>query len=293
VRVGLELGDLFARGAYRRFGGAGLPGNRLDLTGGFAREGIGGVAVGLDRAGWEGEPTSARRVRAWTDPVLGLSLFGSWESGTRDARVGPLRDVVPAPDTTAVEEPDTLEPELPAEDVVGFRIMDRTATRLGATFSWGPVTLSGARLEMEADSLLPTGLEFDRDQPAFAGGKRSGWEAFGRLPVPIFDGLHVEGSLQQWDSAWLRLGARGRDPMGVRTVVGELLDEETGDVLGPEFGAVPFYQSWFGTIQFRVVTVRIFVGWENFTVRRNLQDVPGRILPRTRAFYGLRWTMSN
>lgn len=218
----------------------------------------------------------------------------------------------PTPTLSAAQD------EEPPEPPPLFRIVDRTATRYGAQWAWGGVALSGARLEVDVDSLLPTGLEFDRGGPALVGGTRSGWEAWGRLPLPILDGLRAEGSLQQWEEAWpylperiyrgalvyhktflesgnleldWRLGVRGRGPMGVR-ILTEVQDEETGEtVLAPD--SVPFSQSWYGTIQVRIVTVRIFIGWDNFTVRRNLQDVPGRVLPATRAFYGIRWTLWN
>jgi hypothetical protein len=56
---------------------------------------------------------------------------------------------------------------------------------------------------------------------------------------------------------------------------------------------VPFYQSWFVRLQIRVVTVRAFIMWENFTIRQRNQDIPGRIFPATRSIYGVRWTMWN
>jgi hypothetical protein len=39
--------------------------------------------------------------------------------------------------------------------------------------------------------------------------------------------------------------------------------------------------------------VRLFFGWDNFTIRRNLQTFPGRRLPITRSFFGLRWDLWN
>jgi hypothetical protein len=42
-----------------------------------------------------------------------------------------------------------------------------------------------------------------------------------------------------------------------------------------------------------VITVRVFVQWENFTVRDDNLEFPGRPQPRTRALYGIRWTMWN
>ena len=56
---------------------------------------------------------------------------------------------------------------------------------------------------------------------------------------------------------------------------------------------VPFFQNWYIRVQVRVVTVRVFLGWDNFTLRRNNQNYPGRTLPFARSFFGLRWTMWN
>ena len=58
-------------------------------------------------------------------------------------------------------------------------------------------------------------------------------------------------------------------------------------------GMVPFYQNWCVRVQVRIVTVRAYFLWENFTVRQQNQDYPGRILPATRSQYGVRWTLWN
>ena len=55
----------------------------------------------------------------------------------------------------------------------------------------------------------------------------------------------------------------------------------------------PFYQSWHAHVQVRIVDLRLFIGWENFSVRRNNQDFPGRVLPIFRAYYGVRWVLWN
>lgn len=315
VRAAFERSGFFAHGAYRRFGGDDLPSSRLDLEVGADRPEAGGFSAGLSRGSWAGEGTSARQVRAWTRPLLGLSLFGSWESGTMGSRTFPLAR--PAePDTTSEggAEPDSTAAGPPPP----FRVTDRTTSRVGAQWAWRDVAVSGARLRLEADSLLPLGLRPDLGEPALAGGVREGWEVRVRLPTPL-DGLHVEGFLQQWDEEWSylprrtyqgafvfhdtyltsenfelwwTLGVRGHDPMTVRQVVGEATDDE-GNVVGPELASVPFYQNWYARIQARIVTVRIFIGWENFAIRRDLQSFPGRLLPATRATYGLRWTMWN
>ena len=57
--------------------------------------------------------------------------------------------------------------------------------------------------------------------------------------------------------------------------------------------AAPFQQSWFGRFQVRVSSIRLFLLWDNLTLRGANQDYPGRVLPQTRAMYGIRWTLWN
>jgi hypothetical protein len=329
VRAVWEASGVRADAAYRHFGGDALPSASLDLGLGADRSEIGGFQAELERSSWSGTSTSSRQVTAWTRPVLGLSLFGAWSSGTAGARTGPVTHPLPPPaDTssaagdTATAAPDTATAPV---DTAGagplYRVTDRTAWRFGAQWAWKGVALSAARLKIEADSLLPFGIEPDRGQPALAGGTRSGWEAWARLPTPL-EGLHIEGYYQEWDQDWSYLpkrtyqaafvfhrkylasgnfewwwsiGVRGRDPMSVRQVLPDTATVDPGSEEQPAvmLASVPFYQSWYGSLEVRIVTVRAFVRWENFTIRRNLQDFPDRLLPQTRAEYGIRWTMWN
>ncbi len=317
VLTSFRKDGFWAQGQYRHFGGDGLPSQRLDLSTG-ADTRIGGWSGELERSSWKGTGTSAKRVRAWTAPIFGvLSAFGSWESGSYGARTGPILGP-PLPDTTSTDSTTTTPPADATTPGPLFRVSDRTASRVGAEFSWRGFDLSGARLREEADSLLPLGLQMDRGEPALPGGRRSGWELWASIPMPL-DGLHLEGSLQKWDQAWSYLprriyqgafvfhdtflstgdlelwftvGVRGRDPMSVRRVSSQTTDPETG-ATSIELAGVPFYQDWYGLIQIRIVTVRLFIGWDNFAIRRNLQDFPDRVLPLTRSYYGVRWTMWN
>ena len=109
------------------------------------------------------------------------------------------------------------------------------------------------------------------------------------LPKRIYRGAFVfhkvyldSGNFEMWWS----LGVRGHDPMSVF-----VSEDGMGSV--PGLQVVPFYQNWYGRIQVRIVSVRLFLGWENFIRRRNLQNFPGRILPITRSFFGLRWDLWN
>jgi hypothetical protein len=295
--VAFARAGAFARGELRVFAGDRLPSERADAAAGFVSEQWGGLEAALDRSVWRDRGTAQVRLRGWTGSLAGLTAFGSYESGTRGSRLGPL---VTFPDTLSV-----LADTLPR----ALAFTERTAIRLGASFAWRGAAASAAALRVEADSLLPLSLEVDRGQPLLPGATHDGFELWARLPSP-WQGLHLEGSLQQWRSPgpylpeqiyrgqlafhrlyresfelWWSLGVRGRDPMQIH-----LLSEE--DPVGA-IVQVPFYQSWYGRIQVRIVTMRIFIAWENLSVRRNLQDYPGRVLPHTRAVYGLRWTLWN
>jgi len=319
LRVSFDRESLWARGAFRMFGGD-LPSNRLDASAGITRTEVGGVSGRVQRASWSGTSTSAAGIQAWTESFYGLSLFGSWESGTYGARSGTLLDILPPVDTTVVEAEDPPMDTTVVEGILPlFGLTQRTARRIGAQLAWRDARVSGALLKLEADSLLPLGLEMDRGTPVLPGAERSGWEVWGTVPVPIMEGLRLKGSLQRWDGAgpylpeqiykggfeyhkvlketgtaelWWALGVRGRDPMIVHSVGQEVVDDETGDT-SLQYTTVPFFQSWYARIQIRIVSMHIFITWENFSRRGNLQDFPDRVLPITRSSYGIRWTLWN
>jgi hypothetical protein len=105
--------------------------------------------------------------------------------------------------------------------------------------------------------------------------------------LSFHDTFYPTGNLE----VWFDLGVRGRDPMAVPFMEEVAVGEEGATRMVPTM--VPFYQSWFVRLQLRIVTVRAFIMWENFTIRQRNQDFPNRILPFTRSFYGVRWTLWN
>ena len=141
----------------------------------------------------------------------------------------------------------------------------------------------------------------------------AGWLVWGSVPA-VLAGLRLEGAVQQWQQGapylpkrnykaafvfqrsflesgnlelWGTLGLRRHDPMTVHLLKsGSQVDDHSLET-------VPVYENWYGRIQVRVVTVRIFVAWENITVNRNLQIFPGRVLPALRSVYGIRWSLWN
>jgi len=91
---------------------------------------------------------------------------------------------------------------------------------------------------------------------------------------------------------WFDLGVSGRSSMAVPFLQEVNLGGEE-PVTRQLPMTVPFYQNWFVRLQIRVVTVRVFFMWENFSTRQRNQDFPGRVLIPSRSLYGVRWTMWN
>jgi hypothetical protein len=303
VRLAASGAGLWARGAYRLFPDDELPSWRVDGAGGYtaARFGISGR---VSQASWDGDSVLGYGGGGWLGPVAGVTVFGSVDAGTYAARSGPPLDERPEP------VPPLARPTPPAGPT--FATTERTVVRLGGGLSVFGTTLAAAGLRAENDVHLPLGTELDRGSPVAPGAERYGIEAWGSLPTP-WRSLRLEGSYQRWDvpgpylpkeiyqaafvfhrtylesenfELWWSLGVRGHDPMLVFVA-----DDGQGGPGG--LTTVPFFQSWYGRIQARIVTVRLFFSWENLSVRRNLQDFPGRLLPVTRSFFGLRWDLWN
>ncbi|TVP54413.1 MAG: hypothetical protein EA351_13335, partial [Gemmatimonadales bacterium] len=308
--------------------GDGWPSTILGFEVGGRLEGLGGVAMAYETDRWEGgESGRSLAGSIWTEPRWGLSAFADAQDSRRgvpffippelpdedddDADNGNgeggefgvgIRDEHDTDDENGLDRPT-------ASDLLRFG--ERRGIRAGVRGRLGGLDLSAALLRVEADSLFPMGLPFDRDGEVVEGGERSGFEIEARIPLtPIRPGLSVSGHAQFWEEApawryapdrswagalnwhhlgydsnleiWLDVGARGRDLMPL-------------PFAGPDGGleTAPSSLSWFGRLQFRVVTVRVFAHWENFTVRRDLADFPNRTLPPTRAVYGIRWVMWN
>ncbi len=297
--VDLERGGLWLTGSYRAFDG-GLPAERIDASGGFSHVRWGGLSGRYGRGSWNGEGTENRMARAWLTPIPMITLFGSLEDGRFGSRA------------QAALEGEGPPPVTPAEIIPGpSAITDRTTARGGGALSWGGATIAGAALYAWSDSLLPLGTSLDFGAPRLAGVHRNGYE--GSLVLPTFwTGLTLQGSYQWWDEAgpylpdeiyrgsfeyhrvfketenlevWASLGVRGHNPM--LTLVADDGSGSGGAVL------VPFYQSWYARVQVRVVTVRLWIGMDNFTLRRNLQNYPDRTLPYARSFFALRWDLWN
>lgn len=330
-----------AVGRYRKLEGEGLPNSTAHLEAQGRLGPVGGVAGEITRDSWGKRSVSRNRVRVWTAPVFGLSLFA--ETGSGEWGLPYLPAVPPAAPDSAAEGGQEGEDPLPVDTFAavlpGPRFSEMSGTRYGAQFEWRGVSLAAARLKVEADSLFLLGLPTDREGGTQPGGSREGMEFSARIPI-YPKGFSLVGWWQRWDQpedvwttpqdstadpelvpeskvpwrylprqsyqaslsfhdtfyetenleVWFDLGVRGRDPLAVPLMEEVEVGEEEPRVVPT---MVPFYQSWFARLQIRIVTVRAYFLWENFTVRQRNQDFPDRILPRTRSQYGVRWTLWN
>jgi hypothetical protein len=293
-------GPVRASGGVRLFNGTDAPSLSSDASLAIDFPTVGGVTGSISEEIWEGAWVGLLRASAWTRPVLGFSLFGGWESGTRGMALYPPPPPIPPVTQDVVPEPDP-----------GVRFAERTAVRLGASFAWRGLELTGAQVTLETDSLPLLGLPMDQAGVIMDPIERTGVEVAGRLPIPFApDGFALTGSATFWDEparylpersyqaaiafhdvfmpsgnleVWGALGVEGRDPMIVPVADPEFPSEPTA--------TVPFYQSWYGFVQVRVQTVRLYLAWDNFTLRQFNQDFPHRLLPITRSTYGVRWTL--
>ena len=331
VRFSVGRGGLWGRATARFNDGEGVADHELaaELSAVWPR--WGGVTARARRESWDEATGESFDLSAWVTPISYVAFFAEMGSGTRS--VPYLKPLPPPEPDTLMEDPGIGDPDTTMVDPDSVdtgpasRFTDRSGTRLGIRLAWRDIEVTGAMVSAEADSIWPTQLLFDRGGLVLPQPRRRGLEMTGRVPLwPR--GLFFLGEVQLWeaeDSAaagqlyfpehqyrgsftfhrqffptgnfelWVDVGARGRaemkvpqpDPLAVGALA-PATDEATGV---PSVG--PFYQDWYLRLQLRVLNLNIFATVENITFRRNNQDVPGRLLPITRGFYGVRWTFWN
>jgi hypothetical protein len=315
IRAALDRGSWWSEAEARGQWGDGWPGTVQALRAGGLLAGLGGASGSVERQGWEGSSGIALHGRVWSAPVGGISLYGEAETGRRAMPrfVPPSREEEPPAQDPPPDPP--VDPPDPPEPAPDPRFSEVLGFRAGAEYRRGDAHFGAALLWMDPDSLHPVDLPFDRGGPSVAVGSRSGVEVGGIIPLtPILSGLSFEADARLWDAAeaWRYTPDRSWNArlrfhdvfletrnlevwgdVGVRTRGAMTVPITDGVGVDAPLQSVPQYQSWFARVQVRVVTVRLFVHWENFTFREDNQDIPGRLLPATRAMYGIRWTLWN
>lgn len=296
--VAIDWQELWLDGAYRRFSGP-FPSDAVEMTGGYDDPRIGGVSGRAVRSTWGGMATTNFTARAWITPVREFTLFGSVSDGTYGARESAL--------ATGVIPP----VEIPEDPFLGTAVFtERRSARVGAAIALLGVELGGAWLYVSSDVGRPLGTELDVGSPVLPGAERNGIEGTFVLPTR-WRAFTIEGSYQKWQQpgpylpeqiyrgsfeyhrvfkasgnleVWGSLGVRGHDPMSSFV---------SPEVLSTGLADVPFFQNWYARAQVRVVTVRLWIGIDNMTLRRGNQIYPDRLLPIARSFFALRWDLWN
>ncbi len=190
-RLSGRRGWLWGRAALRTNDGAGVPERELSAELSASHSRWGGASVQGWQEKWGGDSGSGYDLRVWAAPASFLTLFGEAGDGRRSAA---LRGRAALPADSA-----GMGPEDESSDPPDSRFVERTRLRYGASaHRWG-VELSAARIAVEADSVWPTQLPFDRDGLVLPQPRRAGWDLSVRLPLRP-RGLFLRGQAQLWDA---------------------------------------------------------------------------------------------
>jgi TonB-dependent Receptor Plug Domain len=326
LRLGMERGPLWAAVAARKFGGGGgVPDYTLEARAGGELKGFLSGEIRAGRNRWADRSTTQLKARLSTGSRWGFRAFGSIDDGRRGlpfaSSVDEFNQAVFVRDSILADAlvADTTKPPptIPDEPVAPLlSVTDRRTYRVGGAFTWRGITASGAYLSVQADSLFPSGLPFDSDGVTTEAGTRTGYEF--AVGLPMGKGWRLDGAYQTWDKEWPylpkstwdgaltyhgrfkksgnlevwgSLGVLARDAMALRQI--DPAPETFPTDGSPAYLRVPSHQEWYGFIQVRVVSVSIFLRWENIAGKDDNMDFPDRALPRFRTLYGVRWTLTN
>ena len=332
-RLSAGSGPVWGRATARFNDGAGIPDRELTAELSAVSERWGGANARLRRESWDDLSGGGYDLSAWVTPISYVTFFAERGSGTRSVPyLSPLPPEDPdeaAP--ISDEDPDSLDTG-PASRFtersgsrLGVRARWRSIELSGARVAAEADSIWPTQLLFDRDGLVVAqprrqGWELAgrvplRPRGLYAVGEVQLWEAADSSEALYFPDHVYRGSLSFHRvfresgnfELWVDLGVQGRSPMNVPLGV---LPEPDEVAAAPSAGAraghvrdddepvlvpdvVPFYQNWYFRLQMRLLTLNIFATIENLTLRRNNQDVPGRLLPGTRSFYGVRWTFWN
>lgn len=305
-RTSYERSGLWGKGSAHLYSGEGLQNAAYEFAVGGNRSRVVSVDGSLRMERWEETEASSWRARAESGSLAGVSLFASYEDGMRGAPYVPEYEEYLL-SLASVPSGGTVPLQAPAA-----RFTKNTGIRVGGMLALGNSTLAVARITTESDTMRPLGLPLDRRGISVEGGKRKGYELMASLPLPV-RGFKMEGTYQAWDEegiylpkrswqgaltyyglfkesenleVWGTVGATGRDSMllPISSVEGDPTSEPA---------RAPFFEYWFAFVQVRIVTVNLFIRWENLTGKKDNFDFPDRLQPRFRTLYGVRWAMKN
>lgn len=331
-RLSAHRGPVWGRATVRFNDAAGLPGRDLSAELSAVSERWAGANARIRRELWDDRTGGGYDLSTWVTPVSHVTLFAERGSGTRSVPyLSPLPPEEPEDTTTVTEEkPDSTEtgPAGRFTERSGTRLgararwrdIELSVARMSAEAdSVWPTQLLFDRNGLVVSQPHRRGWEMAgrvplRPRGLYFTGEVQLWEAADSVEVLYFPDHMYRGSLSFHRvfresgnfELWVDLGVHGRAPMNVPLGVPPGINTAAVEVSAavptaharddePELvpDIVPFYQNWYFRLQMRFLTLNIFATIDNLTLRRNNQDVPGRLLPGTRSFYGVRWTFRN
>lgn len=293
VRAAYQTDRFWSNATLRGRGEETLPGLEADIAAGIRLPGKLEVSGDFNLADWWAVPVATSwGLRAGIEPVTGVRPFVEWSTGTRG--VPDLRD-----------------------GAGRVLLTERDALRAGAELSWRGATLGAAWNRIEADAIADFGLPFDRTAAFYPGGTMQGLELTGRIPL-FWEPLRLEGWYTRWSGAnpWIYLPSQswrtalayhhlplpsGNLEIDARLelshrngmLIPALANPAAGPGAGNAISAVPGLTSVDFYLQIRVMAVHAFVRWNNIAHQLYQQDLPGRLFPGQRAFYGIKWSFWN
>lgn len=251
--------------------------------------------------GWWSEGSGSGRWtgRAQVGPLVGLTAFTELFGGA------PLLD-------------DALTHRLVSPDSAPLRLT-RSGIRAGASLEYRSMAVTGAAIRTSADEAAGLGLPAESGFLRSGGGDATGFEVMARIPTP-WDPLAIEGwyvgmeSPADWlyipDHHWRVALVYHHLPLPsgnlelFTRVEHEFRGRMTAPALDPASGEpgseqpslrtrVGAYRATNLELTIRILTVRAFLRWENFTNRFNQRDLPGFTLPGQHILYGVKWEFLN
>lgn len=286
IRTSVELPAGWLEASLRARDEPSLPRLQTDLGAGLNLGDVAALRADVTHQSWRNvDGMLSLSARADLGPFYGVTPFAEWTTGERGA-------------------PLFSDPTLAAP-----LIDNRTAFRVGAQGAFPWITVGGALLHTEVDSVPAFGLAFDSAGRSYAGGSVDGFEVYGRTRL-YFDWLAAEGSYYRWFSGepWAYLPVEeGRGALtmnwtplesGNLQIIGWLEARRRGNVLTPNpeddgltLVTLPARTLYNAYLQIRIMSLRIFARYSNLR-GQVAEDIPGRNIG-PRFFYGVKWSFWN
>lgn len=287
IRTSVDLPNGWLEASLRARDEASLPRLQTDLGAGFALGDVAALRADVTHQSWrDADAMVSLSARADFGPFYGVVPFVEWTTGERGA------------------------PLFSDSALAGPLIDNRTAFRVGAEGAFPWLTVGGALLHTEVDSVPAFRLPFDRAARSYAGGSVDGIEVYGRIPL-YFDWLAAEGSYHRWLSGqrWAYLPIEeGRGALTMNwtplesdnlEIIGWLEARRRGNVLTPNpendgltLVTLPARTLYNAYLQIRIMSLRIFARYENLSGQL-AEDILGQPNPGPRLFYGVKWSFWN